>query len=108
MAYVYLPACPANADTKKLCEKEGNSVAKMELAKGLARVAYIYEPNTKYVDEYRKVEAEAMQKKIGVWSIDNYVRDDGYHPQVHTNTEAKPAEQSEPVPHKHRDDLFLI
>jgi micrococcal nuclease len=62
---------------------------KMLLEKGLARVA-IYPPNTKYLDEFEKLQAAAKEKKIGIWSIENYATDDGY------NTESK--EESAPAP----------
>lgn len=59
---------------------DGKSVQEMLLANGLARVAYVYVPNVKYVDRYRAIEAEARQKGIGIWSLEDYVREDGYHP----------------------------
>jgi len=61
---------------------DGQSVQQKVLEKGLARVAYIYPPNTKYLDEYRAAEAKAKEKKIGVWSVTGYAREDGYHPEV--------------------------
>jgi len=52
----------------------------LELVKeGLARVAYIYEPNTKYIDEFKKGEYEAKKSKKGIWSIDGYVSEDGFN-----------------------------
>jgi micrococcal nuclease len=100
LAYVYLHTCPAVADLKKLCETEGKSVAKMELANGLARVAYVYEPNTKYLDDYRKIEVNAKHQKVGIWSIDGYVQNDGYHPEVkkvQANEASKPVDQLKPT-----------
>lgn len=49
------------------------------LEKGLARVAYIYAPNTKYVDEFYAIQKKAQNEGLGIWSIENYARDDGYH-----------------------------
>jgi micrococcal nuclease len=46
--------------------------------KGLARVA-VYPPDTKYVDEFRTVEKEAQKQEVGIWSMENYVTDDGYN-----------------------------
>ena len=57
---------------------DGESVQEMLLRKGLARVAYVYPPNTKYVDRYREIQAEAQKKAIGIWSIENYVQEDGF------------------------------
>jgi len=45
---------------------------------GYARVAYVYEPNTKYVDEFRSAEQKAKSKGLNIWSIDGYVTDKGF------------------------------
>ena len=42
------------------------------LEKGYARVAYVYVPNTRYVDEFRDIQDKARAKGIGIWSIENY------------------------------------
>lgn len=65
LAYVYLNSKMFN---KTLIEK------------GLARVT-IYPPNTKYLDEFKSIETEAKKKGIGIWSIENYVHEDGYYTQ---------------------------
>lgn len=57
---------------------DGNMVNEMLLEKGLARVAYIYEPNTKYVDDFYEIQKQAQQKEVGIWSIENYATDQGY------------------------------
>ena len=49
------------------------------LEKGLARVAYIYPPNTKYVDQFYAVQKQAQDQGIGIWSIENYSKEDGFH-----------------------------
>nr|WP_224749674.1 thermonuclease family protein [Polycladospora coralii] len=66
LAYVYV-------DEKSLQEEL--------LRHGLARVAYVYEPNTKYVDEYRTLEKEAQKKRIDIWQWENYVQRDGFKPE---------------------------
>lgn len=48
------------------------------IEKGYARVGYVYEPNTKYLDEFRKAEQKAKKEKINIWSIEGYVTDDGF------------------------------
>jgi len=45
---------------------------------GYARVAYVYEPNTKYVDAFRMAEKKAKNAKLNIWSIDGYVTDKGF------------------------------
>ncbi|MGG1572263.1 thermonuclease family protein [Fictibacillus sp. NRS-1165] len=49
------------------------------LEKGLARVAYVYPPNTKYVDQFRATQKKAQKAGIGIWSIENYAQQDGFH-----------------------------
>lgn len=48
------------------------------IEKGYARVAYIYPPNTKYLDEFMKSQEKAKKEKLNIWSIDGYVTDDGF------------------------------
>lgn len=43
------------------------------IEKGYARVAYVYEPNTKYLNEFEEVEKQAKDSKINIWSISGYV-----------------------------------
>ncbi|TCP18320.1 micrococcal nuclease [Scopulibacillus darangshiensis] len=60
----------------------GKSVEEELLKRGLARVAYVYPPNTKYVDEYRAVQKKAQARGVGIWSVEDYARKDGYHPEA--------------------------
>lgn len=46
--------------------------------KGFARVAYVYEPNTKYLKEFEKAEAHARRQELRIWSIKDYVQDFGF------------------------------
>ncbi|MDY0941184.1 MULTISPECIES: thermonuclease family protein [Priestia] len=48
------------------------------LAKGLARVA-VFPPNTKYVDEFKKIQEQARKSEKGIWSIENYAQEKGYN-----------------------------
>lgn len=57
----------------------GKMFNEMLLEQGLARVAYIYAPNTKYVDEFYAIQKDAQKKGIGIWSIEDYAKEDGYH-----------------------------
>lgn len=59
--------------------KDGELINSELLEKGLARIAYVYEPNTKYLDELKKAEKKARDQKIGIWSIENYVTDNGFN-----------------------------
>ncbi|MCM3237475.1 thermonuclease family protein [Heyndrickxia oleronia] len=57
----------------------GKMVNETLLEKGLARVAYVYAPNTRYVDKFREIQSMAQKQAIGIWSIENYVQEDGFH-----------------------------
>jgi micrococcal nuclease len=76
----------------------------MLLEKGFARVAYVYPPNTKYVNEFRKIQEKPQQSGIGIWSIKNYVQNDGFHQEVVTakkeelKTQTPPAVQKKTQP----------
>lgn len=61
---------------------DGKSVQEELLRNGLARVAYVYVPNTKYVDRYYEIQKEAQKKGVGIWSIENYAQEDGFHKEV--------------------------
>ncbi|MDQ0217281.1 thermonuclease family protein [Peribacillus cavernae] len=56
----------------------GESVNQKLIEKGLARVAYVYAPNTKYIDQFRELQEQARQKEIGIWSIENYATSQGF------------------------------
>ncbi|WP_121639697.1 thermonuclease family protein [Virgibacillus sp. Bac330] len=48
------------------------------IEKGYARVAYVYEPNTKYLDAFREAEQEAKEQEINIWSVKDYVTEEGF------------------------------
>ncbi|MFE3973786.1 MULTISPECIES: thermonuclease family protein [unclassified Peribacillus] len=67
---------------------DGKMVNKLLLEKGLARVAYVYAPNTKYLDEFEDIQKQAQKDEIGIWSIENYATSRGFD-------DSKPGEKSE-------------
>ncbi|WP_440604594.1 thermonuclease family protein [Bacillus sp. GB_SG_008] len=58
------------------------------LEKGYARVA-VFPPNTKYVDQFRKIQDAARNSKTGIWSIENYATDNDFNEDV-----VKPKQQT--------------
>lgn len=50
----------------------GKMINEMLLEEGLARVAYVYVPNTRYVDKFKEIQDKARQSKLGIWSIEDY------------------------------------
>lgn len=67
---------------------DGKSVQETLLKEGLARVAYVYEPNTKYIDQFKKDEQEAKSEKLSIWSKNGYVTDRGFNGCVKEKTTA--------------------
>lgn len=57
---------------------DGVNFNKHMVEKGYARVAYVYDPNTKYLDEFLEAEKRAKEKKLNIWSIDGYVTERGF------------------------------
>ncbi|MBA9025059.1 thermonuclease family protein [Peribacillus huizhouensis] len=56
-------------------------VNQLLLEKGYARVAYVFAPNTKYIEEFREIQETAQRKEIGIWSIENYTTSTGFNDQ---------------------------
>lgn len=61
---------------------DGKSVQETLLAEGLARVAYVYPPNTRHLTPFEEVQTVAKQKGIGIWSVENYATDSGFDSDV--------------------------
>ncbi|MFP3470922.1 thermonuclease family protein, partial [Micrococcus sp. SIMBA_144] len=61
----------------------------MLLEEGLARVAYIYQPNVKYVDQFQEIQRQAQEEGKGIWSIEDYVQEEGFDEEAETPTEEK-------------------
>lgn len=57
---------------------DNSMINEILIQKGLARVA-VYPPNTKYVDEFRATEKDARKNERGIWSLENYATDRGFH-----------------------------
>lgn len=57
---------------------DGQLYEEMIVREGLARIAYVYEPDTKYMDQLEEAENYAKKNKLGIWSISGYVTDKGY------------------------------
>ncbi|EAD8646811.1 endonuclease [Listeria monocytogenes] len=57
---------------------DGKNVNEEMLKEGFARVAYVYEPNTRYLSEFKQAAAAAKEKKKNIWSKDGYVTEKGF------------------------------
>ncbi|HDT7966157.1 TPA: thermonuclease family protein [Enterococcus faecalis] len=59
---------------------DGTLLQKTLVGEGLARVAYVKEPNTKYLEELKKAQEQAKSQLIGIWIIPGYVTERGFQP----------------------------
>lgn len=57
---------------------DGKSINEAMLIEGYARIAYVYEPNTRYLSDFKKAEAEAKENNKNIWSKQGYVTSDGF------------------------------
>ena len=57
---------------------DGESVQQQLLESGYARVAYVFPPNTRYVDEFEQAELDAKEAGIGIWEYSNYSTERGF------------------------------
>lgn len=62
---------------------DGESVQEQLLEAGMARVAYVYPPNTKYLDDFEQAEQTAKEAGRGIWAIEDYVTDKGFDSSVY-------------------------
>ncbi|HAP4726262.1 TPA: thermonuclease family protein [Enterococcus faecalis] len=59
---------------------DGTLLQKTLVSEGLARVAYVKEPNTKYLAELEQALEQAKSESLGIWSIPGYVTGRGFQP----------------------------
>lgn len=57
---------------------DGKMFNELLLEQGYARVAYVFAPNTKYVDQFKAIQDQAREQGIGIWSIENYAQEYGF------------------------------
>ncbi len=62
---------------------DGKSVQQTLLEEGYARVAYVFEPNTKYIDDFNEAASKAKDAKEGVWEKEGYVTNRGFNVDVY-------------------------
>lgn len=66
---------------------DGKSVQETLLEEGYARVAYVYDKNSKHLDQFSIAEKRAKDAKKGVWAIDGYVTNRGFNTDVLQNAQ---------------------
>ena len=57
---------------------DGESVQQVLLQEGLARVAYVFAPNTRHLDSFEDAEKIARQADLNIWQYEQYVTKRGF------------------------------
>lgn len=57
---------------------DGTSVQEHLLESGLARIAYVFPPNTSKLEEFKEAEQLAKDTEIGIWEFPGYAHDRGF------------------------------
>lgn len=68
---------------------DGESVQERLLEEGLARVAYVYPPNTRHLDSFEKAEQRAKKAGIGIWTLEDYATEKGFDSEKYPNESIK-------------------
>jgi len=63
---------------------DGESIQEKLIEEGLARVAYVYPPNTRHLDPYEKAQERAKKNGIGIWTLEDYVSNRGFDSETHS------------------------
>jgi len=75
---------------------DGKSVQETLISNGMARVAYIYPPNTRYLTPYEEAQQVAKSKKLGIWAVEDYATDSGFNSGSSKNTDTGSGASSNP------------
>jgi micrococcal nuclease len=62
---------------------DGESVQEQLLASGMARVAYVYPPNTRHLDAFEQAEQQAKDAEAGIWEFENYSTSRGFNSEAY-------------------------
>lgn len=68
---------------------DGRSVQQQLLETGHARVAYVFPPNTRYLDRFENAEQQAREQEIGVWKFENYATERGFDSEAVTQSQER-------------------
>lgn len=69
---------------------DGKMVNETLVREGLARVNYVYPPNTRYLDTLKTAENQAKAEKIGIWSLGSAFEDSTEAPTTEQTTTEPP------------------
>ena len=64
---------------------DGVNVGEALVRNGVARVAHVHPPNTRYLELYEAAQEEAKEDNIGIWSIEDFVTPRGFNQEAAHN-----------------------
>ncbi|WP_040852296.1 thermonuclease family protein [Planococcus antarcticus] len=73
---------------------DGESIQVQMLESGLARVAYVFPPNTRYLSDFEQAEQVAKENETGVWQYENYSTERGFDSEAYRQESAGNASPS--------------
>ena len=80
---------------------DGKMLNEILVREGLAKVAYVYPPNTRYLDQLESAQEKAKEEKLGIWSLGSAFEDNQANTQQSTteqpasnNTQSSNGEKS--------------
>ncbi|WP_353462652.1 thermonuclease family protein [Mammaliicoccus sciuri] len=67
---------------------DGKMLNEILVREGLAKVAYVYPPNTRYLDQLESAQEKAKEEKLGIWSLGSAFEDNQASTQQSTTNQS--------------------
>lgn len=67
---------------------DGKMLNEILVREGLAKVAYVYPPNTRYLDQLESAQEKAKEEKLGIWSLGSAFEDNQSSTQQSTTNQS--------------------
>ncbi|HHU6751518.1 TPA: thermonuclease family protein [Staphylococcus pseudintermedius] len=77
---------------------DGKMVNELLVREGLAKVAYVYPPNTKYLERLKVAETKAQDEKLGIWSEEATTQSEENNTTADVTSESTESVESTKVP----------
>ena len=74
---------------------DGKMLNEILVREGLAKVAYVYPPNTRYLDRLEKAQEQAKAEKLGIWSLDSAFEDGANNDKASSSSKQKSTSSSD-------------
>ena len=77
---------------------DGKMLNDILVKEGLARVAYVYPPNTRYLSELEASQEKAREEKLGIWSLTSAFEEESHEQPAATTAPAQNDNTAQPAP----------